>query len=64
MGPAPADAKIGAMYPAAQLVLVFMALGFAVTVPVWLPLVLYTVLLWVSAVGLVAADAIRDEVER
>lgn len=39
-------ATIGVMYLAAQLVLglVFMAMGFAVTVPVWLPLVLYTVL--------------------
>lgn len=59
-------AKIGVMYLAAQLVLglAFMALGFAVIVPVWIPLVLYTVLLGVSAVGFVAVDATRDEVVR
>ena len=59
-------AKIGVMYLAAQLVLglAFMALGFAVAVPVWLPLVLYVVLLGASAVGFVAADATRDEVVR
>lgn len=59
-------ARIGAMYLVAQLALglVFMALGFAVSVPVWLPLVLYTLLLGVSVAGFVAADATRDEVER
>lgn len=59
-------AKIGVMYLVAQLVLglVFMALGFAVTVPVWLPLVLYVALLGVSVTGFVAADATRDEIVR
>lgn len=59
-------AKIGAVYLAVQLVLglAFMALGFAVSVPAWLPLVLYAVLLGVSAVGFIAADAARDEVVR
>lgn len=59
-------ARIGVMYLAAQLVLglVFMALGFAVSVPVWLPLVLYAVLLGAAAVGFIAAGAVRDEVVR
>lgn len=59
-------AKIGVTYLAVQLVLglVFMALGFALAVPVWLPLVLYVALLGVSAVGFVAVDAARDEVVR
>lgn len=57
-------AKIGLVYLAVQLALglAFMALGLAVSVPVWLPLVLYVVLLGVSAAGFVAADAVRDEV--
>lgn len=57
-------ARLGVIYLAAQLIagLVFMALGLIL--PVWLPLVLYVVLLGVAAVGFVAADAVRDEVVR
>lgn len=59
-------AKIGLMYLAVQLGmgLAFMALGLAVSVPMWLPLVLYVALLGVSAVGLIASDAMRDEIVR
>ena len=57
-------ARFGVMYLAVQLALglVFMALGFTLAVPVWLPLVLYVALLSVSAVGLIASDAMRDEI--
>ena len=48
----------------AVLGLVFMALGFTLAVPVWLPLVLYIILLGVLAVGLIASDAMRDEIVR
>lgn len=59
-------ARIGAVYLAVQLALgtVFMALGFVVEVPVWIPLVLYIVLLGAATVGFVAADATRDEIQR
>lgn len=59
-------AKIGVVYLFTQvaLSLVFMALGLAVSVPVWVPLVLYVVLLGASAVGLVSAEATRDEIAR
>lgn len=59
-------AKIGLVYLAVQLTLglAFMALGLAVSVPVWLPLVLYVMLLGVSAAGFVVAATVRDEVER
>ena len=55
-------AKVGVIYLAIQLIggLVFMALGLAV--PVWLPLVLYVVLLGIAVAGFVAVDAARDEV--
>lgn len=57
-------AKVGVLYLAIQLIggLVFMALGLAV--PVWLPLVLYVVLLGIAVAGFVAVDAARDEVIR
>lgn len=57
-------AKIGAGYLIVQtfLGLLFMALGTAVKL--WIPLVLYVILLGVSAVGFIAADAVRGEIER
>ena len=59
-------AKIGAVYLAVQMALslVFMALGLAVSLPVWIPLVLYVVLLGTSAVGLISAETTRDEIAR
>ena len=57
-------ARIGAMYLIAQLVLglVFMALG--TIIPLWVPFLLYVVLTGAAAAGLVAADAVRDEVQQ
>lgn len=59
-------AKVGAAYLTIQLAvgLVFMALGFAITVPIWLPLMLYVVLLGAAVVGFIAVDTVRDEIER
>lgn len=59
-------AKIGTGYLAAQMVLglVFMALGLAVPVPVGISLVLYVVLFGAAAVGLISAEATRDEIVR
>lgn len=59
-------AKIGAVYLAVQMALslVFMALGLAVSLPVWVPLVLYVVLLGAAAVGLISTEATRDEIAR
>lgn len=59
-------AKIGGVYLIAQLALglAFMALGLAVLVPVWIPLVLYAVLLGAAAAGLISAEATRDEIVR
>lgn len=59
-------AKLGAVYLIAQLGLglAFTALGFAVSVPVWIPMVLYAVLLGAAAVGLISAEVTRDEIVR
>ena len=56
--------RIGAVYLAVQTVLslLFMALG--ALVPVWIPLVIYVVLLGGGALGFIGADAAREEVER
>ena len=59
-------AKVGAVYLAVQLAMClgFMALGWGVTAPMWIPLVLYVVLLGAAVTGFVAADAARDEITR
>lgn len=59
-------ARLGVVYLLAQfaLGLIFTALATVLPVPVWLPLALYLVLLGAAAVGLIAADAARDEIER
>ena len=59
-------AKIGVIYLIVQLAASFamMGIGFAVKVPVWIALLVCILILGVSAVGLIAADIMRDEVER
>lgn len=57
-------AKIGVTYLLVQLALGLVFMVLAKLVPLWLPLVLYVVLLGVAAVGFIAADTMRDEVER
>lgn len=57
-------AKIGFAYMVAQLLLslIFMAIGFVC--PMWIPVIVYVVLLGGASVGFVAADVTRDEIER
>ena len=59
-------ARVATIYLAAQLVLslLIMLLGLAVTVPAWIPVLLFVLLLAAAALGFIAADATRDEVER
>ena len=59
-------ARIGVIYLGVQLVLGFlmMALGFAFRVPVWVAIIVFALVLGVSAVGFISADIMRDEVER
>ena len=56
-------AKIGVIYGIAQLVvgLVFMALGKIL--PVWLAVLIYGIGLCLAVIGLISADAVRDEIE-
>ena len=57
-------ARVGILYLAVQLAagLVCMALG--TLLPVWVPAVLFIIILAAAATGLITVDAIRDEVER
>lgn len=57
-------ARVGVLYLAVQLVLGLVFMALAAVAPVWLALVLYLALLAAAAVGMIATDSIRDEVER
>ena len=59
-------ARVGLMYLVAQLLLglVFMAVGWVVTVPIWIPILLYVVLLGATVVGFIGVNATRDEIVR
>jgi len=57
-------ARVGAYYLVAQLVagLVFITIGNFI--PVWVPVVLFTLMLGAAIIGFVSVDAIRDEADR
>ena len=57
-------ANVGFFYLVAQLVLGLIMMALAAKIAVWIPVVLYVILLGVAAVGFIAADAMHDEVER
>lgn len=58
-------AKIGTGYMAVQVMvsIVFMIVVKFFDTPLWIPIVAYVLILGISAIGFIAADATRDEVE-
>lgn len=58
-------ARISTIYLCVQLVLslAFMLLGL-IPVPLWIPVILFVLLLAAAALGFIAADSVKDEVER
>ena len=57
-------ARITTIYLIAQLVLSLICMLAGKWVPVWIPLILSGVMLGAAAVGFIAAEGMRDEVER
>lgn len=57
-------ARIGVMYLAVQLVLGLLVMALAKWLPAWIGVILFVIVLAVAAVGCIAADMMRDEVER
>lgn len=55
--------RIGVIYFAVQIVVGLIVMMIAV-VPVWVAAVVYVILLGVAGLGLVAADSMREEIER
>ena len=58
-------AKLSTIYLAVQIALslVFMLLGL-IPVPAWIPAILFVLLLAAAALGFIAAESVKDEVER
>lgn len=57
-------ARIGVVYLAVQLVLGLLVMALAKWIPAWVGAVVFVIVLAVAAVGCIAADMMRDEVER
>lgn len=59
-------AKLSTIYLAAQLALslLFMLLSLVTPIPAWLPALLFVLLLAGALLGLIAADAAKEEIER
>jgi len=57
-------ARVASVYLIIQIVLSFLFMALAAFCPAWIAAVVFVLLLAAAAVGVVAADAMRDEVER
>jgi hypothetical protein len=57
-------AKLTTIYMIAQLVLSLIFMAVATWIPAWVAVILYVLLLGVTAVGFISVDAMRDEVQR
>ena len=57
-------ARIGVMYLIVQIALSFLFMAIAKICAAWIAVIAFVLMLAVAAVGIIAADAMRDEVER
>ena len=57
-------ARIAWCYGAAQLILSLIFMIFSAKIPVWIPVIVYVVLLAAAAIGLIGADAMSEEIVR
>lgn len=57
-------AKLGTVYLVAQVVLSIVTMLLPQTVPLWIPLAVFAVLLCLCAIGFITVDIVRTEIER
>lgn len=57
-------ARIGVIYGIVQLVAGLILMGIGLWVPVWVAVLIYAIALGVAAIGLISADAVREEIQR
>ncbi len=55
-------AKIGVVYAAAQLILSIVFMIVAAVLPAWIAVLAFVILLAAAAIGFIAADTVRDEI--
>ena len=56
--------KIGTIYMLVQMMLSYIFMALSSITPIWLAIILYTILLAAGMIGFIGADAARDEIER
>lgn len=56
--------RVGIVYMLLQVVVSITFMVWARVSPLWLPIVIYTLFLGVAAIGMIAADTMREEIER
>ena len=57
-------AKLGVIYGVVQLIAGFIFMALGVWIPVWVAVLVYAIALGSVAIGLISADAVRDEIQR
>ena len=57
-------ARVGVIYGIVQLVAGLILMGIGLWVPVWVAVLIYAIALGVAAIGLISADAVREEIQR
>ena len=57
-------ARVGVVYLICQILLSFTAMALAAFVPFWIPMVIFILMLGAAAAGCIAAEAVREKIER
>ena len=57
-------ARIGVIYGVVQLIAGFIFMALGVWIPVWVAVLVYAIALGSVAIGLISADAVREEIQR
>ena len=57
-------ARIGVIYGICQILLSFAAMALSVFIPFWIPMVVFILMLAAAAAGCIAADAVRETIEK
>lgn len=57
-------ARIGVIYGICQLLLSFAAMALSPFIPMWIPMIIFIVMLAAAAAGMICADMVREEIEQ
>lgn len=57
-------ARIGVIYGICQILLSFVVMALSPYVPLWIPIIIFTLMLAAASAGCIAADAVRETIEK